>query len=58
MIKMIIIKRILKGSGVSLLIGLAVYTSFKVTGIDMGGEQSLLVLFPSAIGFLSSFIIF
>jgi len=55
---MIIIKRILKGSGVSLLIGLAVYTSFKVTGIDMGGEQSLLVLFPSAIGFLSSFIIF
>jgi len=55
---MSLIKRLLKGSGISLLIAAGIYASFKFSGLNLGIDESLIILFPSMLGFFSSFVIF
>ncbi|MFC1571265.1 hypothetical protein ACFL31_01775 [Candidatus Margulisiibacteriota bacterium] len=50
---------ILTGSGIGLMTGIAIYFMLKLIGINFGGlESSLIIGFPSALGIITSLVIF
>ena len=53
-----ILKRFASGTGISFIIGFGLFTILKVVGLDFGPyETSIVILLPSMLGFLTSFVI-
>ncbi len=53
------LKKILSGSGISILIGAVIFGVMKLVGLEFGGiEASIIILFPAMLGFLTSLVIF